>query len=313
MGVASIIINLVFVITIRLVVARQGLDQLDDMRDLERTPDEEGASAAASNGSFTKVSADIWFSTGALISALAFLRTVEVFFRVDPTLDRFTDVAMLYIFSLVAVGVAGVVLALLQKADAEDAEKVGARQPISVGLYVRKFISKMFTMCAATIVYLLIYVSVVELQFKIQRGDETQSVYDPLPVWSAAILLGSSMIINLTVGLFIERSLKATAAALAAVDRERIPGVIDDAILATLQSVAQTTATSYMAAFTWLVGAAMHKFFSSAWAVYFAAPTTERPAIGHVDWVMSVTGYAVVVTVLAVITSACLPPPPKEV
>ena len=57
--------------------------------------------------------------------------------------------------------------------------------------------------------------------------------------------------------------MKATAALLASVDREAIPGLIDDAILATLQSVAQTTQASYMTAFTWLVGIAMHKFFSA--------------------------------------------------
>jgi len=236
---------------------------------------------------------------------MGFLSTVEMGFQVDPKLNRTTDLMMLYIFSVVAVGIAGIILAILQNAESRDAQ--GGEANATVGLYVRKFISKMFSMCAATIVFLLLYVTIVELQFKIQPGEETQSIYDPLPVWSAAILMVCSFIISLTIGWFIERSLKAVAAGLAAVDRQAIPGLADDAILATLQSVAQTTRCSYTTAFAWLVGIAMHKFCTAAWTEVYGAQT------GHADWVISSIIYSVVVTVLAIVISICMPPPPKEV
>merc|ERR1711907_524956 len=299
--IASIIVNLILLISVRFCLRAQGLDDRVLPSSNVDVEAEEGASVASADGSFTKVTADVWFSTGALISAMAFLSTVEVFFRVDPKLNRSTDVVKLYIFSVIAVSGAGVVMAVLQNAETQDAQKASEKQPVKTGLYVRKFISKIFAMCAATIVYLLLYVSVVELHFKLQPGMEELSIYDPLPIWSAAISLGSSMVINVTIGLFIERSLRATAAMLASVDRERIPGMVDDAILATLQSVAQTTASSYMAAFTWLVGSAMHKFFTAVWDKY----------AGHTDWMVSAGSYTAAITVLAIIASIALPPPPK--
>lgn len=295
----SVSINLLLVLIIQSCLKSQGIE--DGKLPMDRNDVE------VADGSFLRLSCDIWFSTGALISAMAFLDFIQIWFQVDPQLASSTNVMMLYIFSVIAVGIAGVILAILQNVDKADATQTQQLKKSKAGLYIRKFIAKIFTMCAATVVYFLLYVSLVELQFKVDPAVKSHSMYAPLPLWSAAVLLVSALVINLTVGLFIERSLGSLAEALAAAPRDMIPGVVDDAVLATLQSIAQSTSASYIIAFGWLVGNAFHKFCISAWDHYLGSPAV------HADWVVSSFIYTLAVTVLAILTSICLPPPPKEI
>jgi len=278
-------------------------------------------------------------SGSAYAVALGFINTAIAAFTLND-LTSSDDLGYLAIFSSVTLIVTTVGLALLvrgdagavQKASAEVAEagdgEGGAKtnaasaaggegdavappiwvQQLTLVTSLRKLFAKTLSMCGVVVTHCLLYVSLARMD--LFSSGSTVSVYDPLPIGDALIFLLISLVAAILGGALIEYCLRGAAERLSAVDRAKVPGPFDDALLASLQALAQSTVATVIPALAWLVGYGVHGCAASVWDVMIPSDETTLSVAAQVA---VAAAYAILITILAVtFTIRCAPLPAQS-
>merc|ERR1712080_212353 len=112
-------------------------------------------------------------------------------------------------------------------------------EALSLPASMRKLAAKTAAMCGVVALHALLYMSLAHMNlFSASSGT---SLYTPLPLGDAILLLAWSVVMAAIGGVIVDFALRGAAERLSKVDREKVPGPFDDALLAYLQMLTQTT------------------------------------------------------------------------
>eukprot|EP00931_Biecheleriopsis_adriatica_P049447 TRINITY_DN28605_c0_g1_i1.p1 TRINITY_DN28605_c0_g1~~TRINITY_DN28605_c0_g1_i1.p1 ORF type:complete len:490 (+),score=54.46 TRINITY_DN28605_c0_g1_i1:193-1470(+) len=281
------------------------------------------------DGSFAAGLANTLISGATYVVVLAFLGMIESLFELSEiTISE--DAVFLVLFSAISVLVAAIINTMLAYVDSGHAEALyrsaaegtSLLQPFTgktrcccmglcqrLGLSLRKFLSKVVSMCAVVVLYTCLHVALA----KDVAGFA--AVHKPLSPDRAGILLGLCTAFALVGGLLLdlvsrrvidrmELQSKASQDAGSSIQGSRGAQV---AIVSAV-TLAQTGVATATEALSWLVGCACDGFAASLWRKFVC---DEACLAEDLKKVAAPCAYAAVCTLLALVASACLPAPPK--
>jgi len=176
-------------------------------------------------------------------------------------------------------------------------------QQLNLTPILRKLAAKTLSMCAVVAMHALLYVSLECID--LFGTGPTASIYDPLPIQDAAIFLLISLLAAIVGGAIVQRTLLGAAERLSLVDRAKVPGPFDDALLGSLQALAQCTLSTVMVALGWLVGYGVHGCAASVWelTMIYQEETAQVPLAA---------AYACLATAVAFAFTICCAPIPTQ-
>jgi len=248
---------------------------------------------------------DVMLSGSAYAMALSTLSVSEALLKLDKV-SKSEDLGYIAIYTSVWVVVATALLALLACSDTADERETKSklaaskskelRSPYTFSRALRKLLSKVFAMIPVLACYALLYVAVAR---EVQEGDA--SVHDPLPIKGALIVMAVAFVITIPGGFLFKLCFKASSESLAAVDRDFIPGTYDDSLLDLVEAVTRTTGATVLESLSWLDGCALHALTVAFWSEL----VKEGKDVANV---MASCGFALLLTILAVLAAFCIMP-----
>lgn len=254
--------------------------------------------------------ADAVLSGSAYVVALATLGVSDALLKLDDV-STSEDLGYIGMYTGGTIVVATIMLTILAGFDSKDAKAtkeraIAAKAPQVSSTFqrsVRKFLSQVFSMCAVLACYALLYVALADLL----REDGQGSLYDPLPVKGGLIFFGASLAVSVFGGLLFKCLSEKAVTRIEAVDRDAISGNLDDVFLYSLEALLRATAKTVLDSTSWLVGCALHALAVSLWA------EVEPEESSDVVNVLVMCGFALLLTVIAVLAAVCLTRKPRQV
>lgn len=220
------------------------------------------------------------------VCALEFLSMTTAVFRLEAY-HAADDLGPLAVYAAVVGVVASAIIAAFAVKDHEDA--VSTSHLIAAGdgakrdrggcccggwvlvsrRLVRSLIPRIASMSAVCSVYSVLYLALAK------RIDPEATLTSALNTREVAILVGMCLAFSLIVVVVVNYLLQDAALRVTAVDRETIPGKFDDAALALIQTLLQTTGSAMVEAASWVLGCSLFALGLSIWSGWAGGEPAE--------------------------------------
>mmetsp|Transcript_39267 Transcript_39267/g.90739 ORF Transcript_39267/g.90739 Transcript_39267/m.90739 type:complete len:534 (+) Transcript_39267:44-1645(+) len=251
--------------------------------------------------------ADAIVSGSGYVMALALLSATDAVFELEQASSS-VDLDYLALYTACCLVIISLVLPSLALKDSSDAARssevtdVAVPKMTQISRAVRKLIGKACAMSGVIVVYALLYVALAS-----SLGKDGASLYDPLPIGGGFLFFVIALLTSGIGGVLVRFCTRTLLKRLSDVDTTIIPGDIDDIAIGALQKLTETTSTTVLEAFSWLVGVSCYNLVLSVWEEIVS---NEDPS--EMAAIFSGLGLATFLTVVSVTLVACIPMPPKS-